>query len=174
MVFRFLTVILILCGSANIPVAAQSIEPTGSFVSVGLTGLNGFGADLGFVNVGDFFSREVLVHSDLRSVISPGDKSSLVVFSFGGSLRVFGFERTIGNVGYRGYDIDAGFRVGPGFTFSTRETRAEKKRRFNLFMEPFLRVSFRTRLVPVLYLETGTTRPQLRFGAWIPVGARRP
>lgn len=75
MFFRCLAVILILCGSVNSRVAAQSTEPVGSFVSVGLTGLNGFGADLGLVNVGDFFSREILVHSDLRSVISPGTKA---------------------------------------------------------------------------------------------------
>jgi hypothetical protein len=122
---------------------------------------------VGVVNARDFFTREVILQTDLRSVVDPQVASSQVVFLLGGAIRVFGFERTIGNVGYRGYDIDAGLRIGPAYSFSTRETAADRNRRFHLFIEPFLRVSARTHLLDVVFLETGTTRPHVRLGVWI-------
>ena len=148
-------------------VFAQRAEPMGNHVVAGLTFLNGYGVQLGLVNARDFFTREVLLHTDLRSVVDPQVASSQVVFLLGGALRVFGFERSIGNVPYRGYDIDTGLRIGPAYSFSTRETDASRNRRFHLFVEPFLRVSARTSLLDVVYLETGTTRPHVRLGIWI-------
>ncbi len=149
--------------------SAQRTEPRGSFLQLGTAALGGYGLQVGYVNAKDFFTREVLVLGDVSTAFDPGQGSNQVVFMIGGALRVFGFERTIGNVPYRGFDFDLGFRIGPGLSFSTRETRATKNRRFNLFLEPYLRFSFGFGLLNAFFLEAGTTRPYMRAGMWIRV-----
>jgi len=149
---------------------AQRTEPAGPHLAIGMTALNGIGLGIGYVNAGDFLTRELAIQSDLRSMVNPGETTNQVFFSFGGAIRIFGFERTIGNVGYRGYDLDAGIRVGPAFSFSTRETLDDRNRRINLFVEPFFRISARTGFVRALFLEAGTTRPHLRLGMWLWIG----
>ena len=139
----------------------------GSHVAAGVALVNGTGVQVAYINAQDFFTRELSVQADLGSRFNPGVDRNQLVFAFGGALRVFGFERTIGTVGYRGYDIDVGFRIGPGFSFSTRESRADRNRRFNLVMEPYIRISARTGFVHAVYLEAGTSRPHIRFGFWL-------
>ena len=133
----------------------------------GLAAVGGVGVQIGFVNAKDFVTREVTVLADLLTAVDPESGNNQVVVTIGGALRLFGFERTIGNEAYRGYDVDLGFRIGPGLSFSTRETRSEKNKRFRLFLEPYVRISVSTRLIKILFLEAGTTRPCVRLGTWI-------
>ncbi|GMQ82790.1 MAG: hypothetical protein BMS9Abin05_2252 [Rhodothermia bacterium] len=147
--------------------SAQRTEPRGSFLQVGPSALGGYGVYVGYINAKDFFTREVLVLGDVRAALDPGHGSNQIVLMIGGALRVFGIERTVGNVPYRGFDTDLGFRIGPGLSFSTRETRATKNQRFNLFLEPYARFSFGIGLLNAAFLEVGTTRPHLRAGVWL-------
>jgi len=80
-----------------------------------------------------------------------------------------GIGRTIGNADYRGWDLDVGVRIGPGLLFEFRESRADKNRRFNLFVEPFARVVARPGGT-TFFAELGGQRPVLRAGFWIPAG----
>ncbi len=145
----------------------QRQEPVGTYMQAGLAAAGGAGVQIGFVNAKDFVTREVTVLADFLTAVDPASGSNQVVVTIGGALRLIGFVRTIGNVAYRGYDVDLGFRVGPGLSFSTRETRSEKNKRFNLFLEPYVRISAGTRLIKFLFLEAGTTRPHFRLGTWI-------
>ena len=78
--------------------SAQRTEPRGSFLQLGTAALGGYGLQVGYVNAKDFFTREVLVLGDVSTAFDPGQGSNQVALMFGGALRVFGFERTIGNV----------------------------------------------------------------------------
>lgn len=146
---------------------AQRQAPRGSYLMVAGAVLGGYGGQLGYFSVKDFYTREALVLADLHAALDPGNGSNQVVFFIGGSLRTLGFKRTIGNTPYKGFDLDVGFRVGPGFTFSTRETRADKNRRFNLFVEPYARLSVGVGARNAMVLEWATTRPGIRIGIWL-------
>jgi len=148
-------------------VQAQREAPRGSYLLFSGAFAGGYGGQLGIINARDFFTREVLILGDFHAALDPGNGSNQVVFLIGGALRVFGFDRMIGNAAYRGFDLDLGFRVGPGFTFSTRETRADKNRRFNLFLEPYLRLSVGVGSRNALLFEWATTRPNVRLGFWL-------
>jgi len=161
--------VLLFSISAQCTAYGQQLEPSGTFVHAGIAAGGGAGVQLGFVNAKDFFTREVTVLADLLAAVDPESGSNYVVVTLGGALRLFGFERTIGNVAYRGYDVDLGLRVGPGLSFSTRETRSQKNRRFDLILDPYVRISVSTRLIKVLFLEAGTTRPRFRLGTWIQI-----
>lgn len=147
-------------------VSAQNIEPLGSYLSIGASAIRGAGVQVGYLTVQNFYTREISVLIDLRPIADPDRGSEQLAVTMGGSIRIFGFERTIGNAPYRGYDIDIGFRAGPGMSFSNRESRATRDRSFNLFLEPFLRYSRAVGSRPVFYLEAGVIRPHIRFGAW--------
>ena len=148
---------------------AQRQAPRGSYLLVAGAVTGGYGGQFGYLNARDFFTQEALVLADFHAALDPGNGSNQVVFFIGGALRALGFKRTIGNTPYQGFDLDVGFRAGPGFTFSTRETRADKNRRFNLFVEPYLRLSIGVGSRNAFLLEWATTRPNVRFGFWLSV-----
>ena len=108
-----------------------------------------------------------MILADLDPLWRVADRRARVVVLPGVSLRMFGFERLIGGAAYRGFDIDAGLRAGPGLTFDTDETSAERDRRFELVLEPFLRLTSAGSGRLAWLLEIGSTRPALRFGVWI-------
>lgn len=166
---RFALCIILVTVITPSTATGQRQEPTGTFVHAGLAAAGGVGVQFGFVNAKDFFTREVTVLADFLTALDPESGNNQVVVTIGGALRLFGFERTIGNVAYRGYDVDLGFRIGPGLSFSTRETLSEKNKRFNLFLEPYVRISVSSRMIEVLFLEAGTTRPLFRLGIWIQI-----
>ncbi len=147
------------------PAAAQT--PLGKQVQVGAAGLPGVGLQAGYLAAQNFFTREINLVADLSSFRSNGDVQTAL--AIGGSVRIMGIGRTIGNAYYRGWDLDVGARIGPGLLFEFRESRADKNRRFSLFLEPFVRVVARPGRT-AFYAELGAQRPVLRAGFWIPVG----
>jgi len=113
------------------------------------------------------YTTEVVVLSDLDPLWRTTDRRARVVVMPGISLRMLGFERLIGGAAYRGFDIDIGLRAGPGLTFDTEETSAERDRRFELVLEPFLRFTSAQSGRLSWLLELGSTRPAFRVGIWV-------
>ena len=58
-------------------------EPMGSHVVFGVSAIHGAGLQLGYLGARDFFTREVLLHSDLGSALNPKEESNQVVFWMG-------------------------------------------------------------------------------------------
>lgn len=149
------------------PIEQPVPEPWGSYVQATLSTMGGNGLQVGIANVRTVYIREVLVLADLDPLFRDTDRRSRVVLLPGVSVRLFGFERLIGGAAYRGFDIDLGLRAGPGLAFDTEETSAEKDRRFELVVEPFVRLTTAQSRNVAWLLELGSTRPALRFGVWI-------
>ena len=57
--------------------------------------------------------------------------------------------------------------VGSKETSAPDETSAERDRRFELVLEPFLRLTSAGSDRLAWLIELGSTRPALRFGVWI-------
>lgn len=146
---------------------ARAQAPEGAHVQIGPAGLPGVGLELGVLAAQDFFTRELNLVTDLSAFRSDGNVRTAL--ALGGAVRLLGIGRTIGNVAYRGFDVDVGLRIGPGLLFEFREDRASKNRRFQLFLEPFARWSARAGR-HILFVELGAQRPVLRAGFWIPLG----
>jgi len=161
----FLAVVLAVV--ATVPVGAAAQTPMGKQVQVGAAGVPGVGLQVGYLAAQNFFTREINLVADLSSFRSNGDVQTAL--AIGGSVRIMGIGRTIGNAYYRGWDLDVGARIGPGLLFEFRESRADKNRRFSLFLEPFVRLVARPGAT-IFYVELGAQRPVLRAGFWIPVG----
>ncbi len=142
-------------------------EPWGPQVQVALSTVGGNGVQIGFVSTRSIYTREVMILSDLDPLWRDSDRRARVMLLPGMSLRIFGFERLIGGAAYRGFDIDAGLRAGPGLAFDTDETSAERDRRFELVLEPFLRLTSAGSERLAWLIELGSTRPALRFGVWV-------
>jgi len=147
--------------------AAQYLEPIGRHIVVGVSGIDGYGLQVGTVSAKTLYVTELMVLSDLEPLVSGSESNSRVVLLPGIALRLLGFERLIGGAPYRGFDLDAGFRAGPGLSFSTDETQSDKDRRFEFVVEPFLRLSVARSNDWTWFLESGTTRPNIRVGLWI-------
>lgn len=142
-------------------------EPFGSRIQLGLSVMGGRGLQVGAVSARTVFTREVQLLTDLEPLVRDVNRQARVVLLPGVSLRLLGFERLIGGARYRGFDVDAGFRAGPGLTFSENETEADRNRRFELVLEPFLRVSAAQTNRLAWMVELGSTRPALRAGVWL-------
>ena len=167
---RGFTLLLVLCLGFAAPVGAQNQsvgEPFGARVQVGLSVLGGRGLQVGAVSARTLFTREVQLLTDLEPLVRDVDRQARVVLLPGVSLRLFGFERLVGGAGYRGFDLDTGFRAGPGLTFSSNETEADRNRRFELVLEPFLRITAAQNAGLAWMVELGSTRPALRVGVWL-------
>lgn len=142
-------------------------EPFGTRIQAGLSVMGGRGLQLGVLSARTVFTREVLLLTDLEPLVRDVNRQARVVLLPGVSLRLFGFERLIGGAGYRGFDIDIGFRAGPGLTFSGNETEADRNRRFELVLEPFLRITAAQTPRLAWVVELGSTRPAFRAGVWV-------
>lgn len=160
--------LLALVAHAVFPGIAHAQEPRGGYAQVGLATFPGAGIQAGYVTAESFFTRELNAVLDVRD-FGP-EATAQVATTLGGAIRVLGIGRTIGGVRYRGVDLDVGMRVGPALSFRLREDRAFRNRRFNLYLEPFVRW---TGLVKrrLLFAELGVHAPVLRFGAWWKIGA---
>ena len=144
--------------------SALAQTPSGRQLQLGPAGVPGIGFQIGYVVARNVITRELNVVADLSSFRSDGDVQ--VAAAVGGSIRLLGIGRAIGNAYYRGWDIDLGMRIGPGLLFEFRESRASKNRRFNLFLEPFVRVVAHPRRA-TFFAEFGAQRPAVRGGLWI-------
>lgn len=141
-------------------------EPWGAQIQSALSTLGGNGLQVGVVSARSVYTREVIVLADLDPLWRDTDRRARVVLMPGMAVRLFGFERLIGGAAYRGFDIDVGLRAGPGLSFDTEETVEERNRRFELVIEPFLRLTSAQSDRIAWLLELGSTRPALRFGIW--------
>jgi len=156
------------------PASAQEVEreiplaaPWGTHIQVAVGTLGGNGLQMGIVSARTVYTREVMVLADLDPLGRETDRRARIVLMPAISLRMFGFERLIGGAAYRGFDVDLGLRAGPGLSFDTDETVEERNRRFELVIEPFLRLTAAQVRQLAWMLEIGSTRPALRFGVWI-------
>jgi len=145
----------------------QRLEPIGSHLVVGISGIDGYGLQLGAISARTLYATELVLLSDLQPLLSGSDARSRAVLMPGVSVRLLGFERLIGGAPYRGYDLDVGFRAGPGLSFSQNETQADKDRRFELVVEPFVRMTAARSRKWIWYSEAGISRPNVRVGLWI-------
>lgn len=136
-----------------------------SHLQAGLGGWPGAGMQFVHLQTRSIYSLEVLcsVDTELWKERTPVYVSAGV----GAALRPLGILRVIGQADYS-YDLYLGIRFGPALTFLHKQTRAEKNRQFNLFLDPFLRY---TRPVgqQTAFIEIGSQRPSLRVGFWIPL-----
>lgn len=105
--------------------------------------------------------------ADIDPLVRDVEGRARVVLMPGMSVRLFGFERLIGGAAYRGFDMDIGLRAGPGLSFNTDESAADRNRRFELVLEPFVRLTTAQSRSVAWMLELGSTRPAARFGVWL-------
>ncbi len=151
---------------ATTGVAAQPTAPRGHHLQLGLSGIPGVGLQAGSLSLRSFYTREFVFNAE----VIPGRAGNIRLSGgLGGALRLLGFGRTLGNTGYRGYDVDIGLRFGPGLTFAFNETRSTKNRRFTLFADVFARFSAALGRRRVVYAEVGIHRPVARVGLWFPL-----
>lgn len=136
----------------------------------GLGIVPGLGAQVGGVLAGRVFTREVLLQIDYRPTFIGESGGVQTSVAFGGSVRVYGILRTIGNENARLTPlidhVDVGFRIGPGLFFLPNETRADKNQRFRPFFDPYLRLTSDAFGARPVYVEIGVQRPVLRAGVW--------
>ncbi|MBT3448274.1 MAG: hypothetical protein HOB33_10095 [Bacteroidetes Order II. Incertae sedis bacterium] len=148
---------------------ARQQAPRGEYVQVGAAISPGYGLSVGMLSVQSIYTREIQIISDLKPLfIDRGDQARVAALA-GVSLRLLGVERLVGYGGYRGFDVDIGLRTGPGLSFSTRDTRVDKNKRFVLLVEPYVRFSHALKNSSALVLEAGTASPYFRLAVWIPL-----
>ncbi len=154
----------LLAASLTPALSASGQAPAGRYLQLGPAGVPGLGLQVGFVAARTVITRELNLVADLSSLGSEADVQ--LAAAVGGAVRLLGIGRAIGNSYYRGWDVDLGMRIGRGLLFGYGESRASKNRRFNLFLEPFVRIVARPRGV-LFFAEIGAQRPGIRAGAWI-------
>ena len=147
---------------AQAPVRA----PEGRQLQVGLGVVPSAGLQVGYVALRSFYSQEFILTADVSPWYGGRRGNVQLSGSLGGSIRILGIERTLGNAGYRGYDLDVGVRFGPALLFAFRETRFTKNQRFSLFLELFGRFTTTIGDGITLFAEAGFHRPAFRGGLW--------
>ena len=161
-------VVALLCLFSAFPASAQRTAPGGRHLQIGASAGGGIGLEFGNLAVRTVYTRELVLLADLEPLFANTDRQIRVAILPGAAIRIFGFERLIGNAAYRGFDIDAGVRAGPAIAFSKDESEGEANRRFELVVDPFARVYWASKRSVSWYFEIGTTRPAFRIGIWIP------
>lgn len=150
--------------SVIIPTDCQAQREQVSMMG-GLALSPGAGLHLGRLADGEFYTREVVLYADTAPSLTDAAEGDVhLAFEFGGSLRVLGIGRIIGNVTTSGYDLDVGMRFGPGLLFEFNENRFTKNQRFSLVFSPYIRGGRTTQQGRRLYAELGFQRPTLRIG----------
>ncbi len=153
-----------LCAGAAAQAPSQA--PNGRQLQVGLGVVPSAGLQVGYVALRSFYSQEFILTADVSPSYRGGEGNVQLSGSLGGSIRILGIERTLGNAGYRGYDLDVGVRFGPALLFAFHETRFTKNQRFSLFLELFGRFSTTLGDGVTLFAEAGFHRPAFRVGLW--------
>lgn len=144
-----------------LPAKAQGVA------HVGLGLIPGLGLEAGYVKPGSFFTVEGMLYVDGTPEFAGGQGNVQLALGLGGSVRALGVARALGGLENTPYDFDVGLRFGPGLFFATNQDRADKNRRFSLFLEPFLRLTTEPARRRVLYVEAGLQRPLIRGGLWL-------
>ena len=159
---------------ATLPSRAQEADltpllsaPRGPHIQLALATLTGNGLQIGALSARTVYTREVMVLADLDPLWRDTPRRARVVLMPAVSLRLFGFERLVGGAAYRGFDVDLGLRAGPGLSFAANETTEERNRRFELVIEPFLRLTMATGRRMTWLVEVGSARPSFRLGMCI-------
>ncbi len=136
-----------------------------SHIQAGLAGWPGAGVQFVHVQTRSIYSLEI--HSSVDTELWKERAPLYVSAGVGAALRPLGILRVIGQANYS-YDLYLGLRFGPALTFLQKQTRAEKNRQFNLFLDPFLRYT-QPLGQQTAFIEIGSQRPSLRIGIWIPL-----
>jgi len=164
---RLATTLLVVAAGLASPVVVSAQAPPGFYIQTGPTLIGGAGWQVGVVRTSRMFSREGLLVSDLEPLLRKSTEQARVALLVGAAVRLTGVERTIGNVPYRGFDLDVGVRAGPALSFSSRDDAIARNSRFSLLVEPALRITHMRDSGRIWYLELGTVRPSLRIGVWL-------
>ena len=162
-----LTALVLVAAGLVKPGTVSAQAPPGFYIQTGPTIVGGAGWQVGVVRIGQMFAREGLIVSDLEPLLRKSTEQARVALLVGASVRLTGIERTIGNVPYRGFDLDIGIRAGPALSFSSRDNAIARNSRFSLLVEPAVRITHVRPSERVWYLELGTVRPSLRVGLWL-------
>lgn len=155
--------------TAPVLLARQATQgaPEGVFVQTGLAVAGGYGVSVGLVGARRMYTREAHLLAELDPLLTKSTEQVRTALLLGVSLRLFGIERTVGNVGYRGYDVDLGVRAGPAVSFSSRDNTLARNSRFSLLLEPSLRISHVRPQGRIWFIDLGTITPAVRLGLWL-------
>ena len=108
------------------------------------------------------FTREVTVYADYTV---GGSNRLLVAVGVGGSVQIARILEIVQNRAVGATGLDVGLRLGPSFYYSFGEQTAEEEARsFRVMFDPFVRGTYRTRGMRVLFAEMGAGAPNLRAG----------
>ncbi len=145
---------------------AQSLRFSDT-IQLGAAALPGVGVQLGYLDVGDLFTREATVSGHLRPRFASDEEDLQVSAGVGVGLRVVGGLETLTLIYPRKWDLHLGLRFGPSLLFRRNETPAERNQRFSLFIDPFLRFTLTPRGSQTYFLEAGVHKPVIRAGVWL-------
>lgn len=138
-------------------------------IQAGVGLVPGIGVYGGYLSAHSFYTAEASVYADATPQFLGGEGSVLVSLGLGGAIRPLGLIRMIGNASATSYDIDVGLRLGPALFFAFNETKGTKNQRFNLFLEPFIRLTSRLARGNTFFVEAGIQRPLFRAGLWFSI-----
>lgn|GEM_PF-491605 len=140
-----------------------------SRIQAGFGLVPGVGVYGGYLSAHSIYTTEASVYADAAPQFLGGEGSVLVSLGLGGAIRPLGFIRMIGNASATSYDIDVGLRIGPALFFAFNETKSTKNQRFNLFLEPFIRLTSQLARGNTFFVEAGIQRPLFRAGLWFSI-----
>jgi len=132
-------------------------------VQLGIGIIPGAGIQAGYINPRSFYTIEGILYVDASPQFAGGEGGVQISAGLGGSIRIFGFLRSIGSPGYNTTDLDVGLRFGPSLYFAYG-TSSRNENPFSFFVEPFIRFSSSFGSRRMFYLEGGFNRPLLRGG----------
>ncbi len=159
--------LLLLLAGAPLPVQAQrTVLRPERYLQVGPGALPGFGAMAAYVRPHGFYSVSVALYMHGTPSFAGGEATLETGLGFGGDVRPLEVLRAIGNAGSSPYEVDLGVRVGPNLFFGSEESRADKNQRFNLFIDPYVRVTTDFGGSRIWFAELGPQRPFIRGGLW--------
>ncbi|MFT5143467.1 MAG: hypothetical protein ACI80V_002711 [Rhodothermales bacterium] len=140
--------------------ASQALE--GTYLVWGPAAIPGVGVSFGAVDLGRFASKEAGLTVEYRPAGEGGIRTIAVL---GGAVRLLGSRQTVLQLPRASLDVDLGIRLGPALFFRFDETTLQRRKRFALIADPFIRIGFQR--AGLFSLELGIHRPLVRAGFWI-------
>jgi hypothetical protein len=151
----------LLLAVATVPGAAsQAVE--GTYLVWGPAAVPGVGIGLGVVDLGRFASKEAGLTVEYRPAGRGGVRT---IATLGGAVRLLGSRQTVLQLPQALLDVDVGIRLGPALLFRFDETTLQRRKRFALIADPFVRIGIQR--AGLFSLELGLHRPLIRAGFWI-------
>ena len=160
-----LMTILVSLVSAQHELAAQ-VRRFSDTIQLGAGALPAVGVEIGYIDVGDIFTRETTVFGHLRPRFGSDEEELQVSAGVGVGLRIIGGLETLTLITPRRWDLHVGLRFGPSLLFRRNETQAEKNQRFSLFLDPHVRFTV-TPARQTYFVEVGVQKPVIRAGVWL-------